>query len=202
LSTVHRLDTTEPTLALDKIEGWNDLARQVHIDNVRKGFWPDEGRNFGEIVALMHSEISEAHFGWEDPKRPFDEQCPKYLNAYVEIADCAIRLLDMLGIYDSDLDLLNTDDYRILNNSHGDKRRMITKFRPMASNLKVIDCYLSDALEADRKSNDESRKENLEHAFMTCIALLEEDYQNARAIIDSKLAYNRQRPHKHGKSFG
>ena len=37
----------------------NDLARQIN-DNARThGFW-DGARNFGEMIALAHSELSEA----------------------------------------------------------------------------------------------------------------------------------------------
>ena len=37
----------------------NDLARKIN-DNARThGFWEGE-RNFGEMIALMHSELSEA----------------------------------------------------------------------------------------------------------------------------------------------
>jgi hypothetical protein len=39
--------------------GLNSLAQQIHQTAVDHGFW--EGpRNFGEMVALMHSELSEA----------------------------------------------------------------------------------------------------------------------------------------------
>lgn len=37
----------------------NSLAASVHMTAVDKGFWDTE-RNFGEMVALMHSELSEA----------------------------------------------------------------------------------------------------------------------------------------------
>lgn len=38
----------------------NDLAKNIHMTAAEHGFWPDEGRNFGEIIALAHSELSEA----------------------------------------------------------------------------------------------------------------------------------------------
>ena len=37
----------------------NDLAAQIHANAVAHGWW-DEPRSFGEIVALCHSELSEA----------------------------------------------------------------------------------------------------------------------------------------------
>ena len=184
---------------------WNALAKRVHYDNVAKGFWPDEGRNFGEIIALMYSELTEAFEGWNVPDKSqlMDEKVPQYYNAFVEIADCAIRLLDMLGIYDSDIDLLNTHDYiSNLVDADTDKRTKISWCMSFETNLNVIGKYLGDALEADRKGSEDDRVENLEHAFMCCLAFLEEFQQPARAIIDAKLAYNRARPYKHGKAFG
>lgn len=35
------------------------VARQIHANAVRHGFWPDNGRNKGEAIALIHSEASE-----------------------------------------------------------------------------------------------------------------------------------------------
>lgn len=37
----------------------NDLAAGIHQNAVDHGFWVGE-RNFGEMIALMHSELSEA----------------------------------------------------------------------------------------------------------------------------------------------
>lgn len=38
----------------------NNLAKKIHDTAEAHGFWPEEGRNFGEMLALMHSELSEA----------------------------------------------------------------------------------------------------------------------------------------------
>ena len=40
-------------------EKLNDLARQIHNQNKSKGFY-DDPKNIGEMIALMHSELSEA----------------------------------------------------------------------------------------------------------------------------------------------
>ncbi len=37
----------------------NNLATQIHQNNKEKGFY-DEPKNTGEMIALMHSELSEA----------------------------------------------------------------------------------------------------------------------------------------------
>ena len=40
----------------------NDLAYQIYKANKAKGFWTDnpKDKNFGEVCALIHSEVSEA----------------------------------------------------------------------------------------------------------------------------------------------
>ena len=49
-------------------------------------------RNFGEVVALMHSELSEALEA--DRKGLMDEKLPHRPGVEVEFADCIIRILD------------------------------------------------------------------------------------------------------------
>lgn len=36
------------------------LAKRIYDNADAHGFWPEEGRNFGEMISLMHSELSEA----------------------------------------------------------------------------------------------------------------------------------------------
>lgn len=49
-------------------------------------------RNFGEVVALMHSELSEALEA--DRKASMDDKLPHLDGRAVEFADCIIRILD------------------------------------------------------------------------------------------------------------
>jgi hypothetical protein len=49
-------------------------------------------RNFGEVVALMHSELSEALEA--DRKNLMDDKLPHRPGVEVEFADCIIRILD------------------------------------------------------------------------------------------------------------
>ena len=37
----------------------NEFAQEVHSNAVNHGWWEDD-RSFGEIIALCHSELSEA----------------------------------------------------------------------------------------------------------------------------------------------
>lgn len=73
---------------------WFTLVQQVvHSITRSKGFWSTE-RNDGEMIALMHSELSEAleALRHEDPA---DKDCVDFSSAEVELADCIIRIMDM-----------------------------------------------------------------------------------------------------------
>lgn len=74
---------------------------QIHAGNVRAGWWTDLktgdalDRNFGELCALVHSEVSEAMEGHRKSK--MDDALPQYPNWWVELADAFIRIADMAG---------------------------------------------------------------------------------------------------------
>lgn len=75
----------------------NKWAQEVHDNAVEHGWWEDE-RRFGEIVALCHSELSEAleedrkgnSLLWFAPNG-------KAEGIAVEMIDCMIRILDWCG---------------------------------------------------------------------------------------------------------
>ena len=83
------------------------LADRIHADNVKAGWWTDletgedlhGKRNIGELLALVHSEVSEALEGHR--KRLMDDKLPHRPNFRVELIDAVIRLLDLLGSVDN-----------------------------------------------------------------------------------------------------
>lgn len=89
----------------------NELSKKIHRVNVLNGFYEDE-KNIGEMLALIHSEVSEAleadrnnHYAVFTPSLLgsgyTDEQWKDVFNKHIkgsfedEIADTIIRLLDL-----------------------------------------------------------------------------------------------------------
>lgn len=90
------------------------LAAEIHGDNIRAGWWkkdPETGRtlarNIGELLALVHSEISEADHGMEHNLA--DDKLPHRSMPEVELADTSIRVLDILGYYEGQWTYPNAD---------------------------------------------------------------------------------------------
>lgn len=74
-------------------DAFDILASDVHFTAREKGWW-DEPRNDGELIALMHSELSEALEALRHGN-PMDDKIPEFNGAEAELADVVIRIMDM-----------------------------------------------------------------------------------------------------------
>jgi NTP pyrophosphatase (non-canonical NTP hydrolase) len=84
----------------------NEYAAQCHEDNIK--WWEDINtgarlnRNKGELLALIHSEISECLEG--ERKDLMDDKLLHRKMAEVELADALIRIFDYAGAFGYDLE--------------------------------------------------------------------------------------------------
>lgn len=84
----------------------NDYSKEVHAANDH--WWRDPAtgeritRNKGEMICLMHSELSEAMEG--ERKNLMDDHLPHRRMAEVELVDAMIRIFDYAGAYGYDLE--------------------------------------------------------------------------------------------------
>jgi NTP pyrophosphatase (non-canonical NTP hydrolase) len=84
----------------------NDYAREVHVANQKWWYDLHTGerlvRNRGEMIALIHSELSEALEG--ERKDLMDDHLPHRKSAEVELADALIRIFDYAAGFGYDLE--------------------------------------------------------------------------------------------------
>jgi NTP pyrophosphatase (non-canonical NTP hydrolase) len=88
------------------VASFREMQRAVHATALEKGWWDEcqtvhngkdrfqpEFRNFGEAIALMHSELSEA-LEWARHGNKQSDHIPGFSGIEEEFADVIIRIMD------------------------------------------------------------------------------------------------------------
>lgn len=79
-------------MTTDFTEHFNLMCDDIHANAIAHGWWDDD-RSDGEIIALIHGELSETLEALRCGN-PVDEKLPIYNSATVELADVVIRCMD------------------------------------------------------------------------------------------------------------
>lgn len=160
------------------------LSKEIHQANVDAGWWTNLvtneklERNFGEMVALAHSELSEC---WEGMALDCaDDHLSDYPMYQVEIADACIRVYDILGgLFDEPYFL---SFYTIQND-----------FTDADERLVYLHYLISQALEAFRKSRKVECFGYFYRFLDSCFTWAVDDDFDLEEVIRAKCEYNKQR---------
>lgn len=170
----------------------NKLAKEVHENAVAHGWWETE-RDFGEIIALIHSEVSEVLEEYRNGHgltETYYSENGKPEGIPSEMADIIIRVIDICGKYDIKIDEDIVSRVRRISEEY--KEQLDRKFRSFGDTIaqihQGITIWYENGLYSGRVAD------------IIAVILGMSFHQGIdieKAIIE-KHEFNKTRPYKHG----
>lgn len=175
------------------------MKREIHENAAAHGWWETE-RSFGEICALIHSELSEALEEYRSknpniyiigengiiPITPEEWNGEKPEGIAVELADAVIRILDYMG--KDGIEYCTENHSTFINADFGD---FIAR-----CHSDISDAYVGSFIK------DKAGKQFSISALSVCIgrigAWCDSEGLDLAAVIAIKHEYNKTRPYRHG----
>ena len=161
---------------------FNELSKSIHEANIKWWIDLDTGerlvRNKGELICLMHSELSEAFDGSRFALQ--DDHLPHRRMFDVELADTVIRLHDYAGGFGYDLEVPAAQN-------------AVDVTTNTMMNLLLAHRALSQLMEAERKDNREAAEYWLAVANRTVRAFAIKMGVEIDDVVAEKVEYNRNR---------
>ena len=167
-----------------------ELQKEAHAIAKEKGWW-DEERTFGDLIALVHSELSEALEAYRDEVLPSK---PHLLSTKVasELADVVIRVADMAEHYHWDLDAVSIPE--------PEEWMEFSPAKSFGDWIGLCHIHASDALIAAWMPPERftSPRVSLNLVVRTVQRMAAHYGIDLDAAIEAKMEYNRTRPYRHG----
>lgn len=190
----------------------SQLVQAAHQNAIDKGWW-EEPRTYGELIALVHSEVSEALEDYRIPgRKPTDVWYEeKNINGQIiqrmdkpdeewkpcgipsELADICIRIFDIAGKYGWGEKLHK--EVKELSEIPTQERWQQT---PFGGKLACIHMDLSSSLLEFDFNDRKQAVYYLGEAIVTVEQIAKEYGIDLDRAISEKMAYNATRPRRHG----
>jgi len=190
------------------IEELKKLQDEIHQTAIDHGWW-NKNRELPELLVLLHSEISEAFEAEQSNIMAVYYKDNKPEGYLVEMADYVIRIMDLFGHYQINIETyMETLDYK----------NLFSKFLECLLEINQFDIYkkeiflnhicclhfnVSKSLEIYRAEKNNlvmigKISEILTRSIIGCFAYAKYLDHDLMEIIKEKHEYNKTRPYRHG----